>query len=585
MVFLQGLGVSTTYAVKIFKQYGEAAIATVTTNPYQLAADIYGIGFLSADKIARNLGVSPDSEFRYCAGLIHVLSEAAEEGHCYLPQPKLVELALEQLKTESHEPSPDAIALIIEQMQESKELIVESSASSIPLCYKPTFFHTELNLAQLLHQPLNHPVTIDLPRVRNWIERFTQSRGIELSKQQQQAVEMAASERVMVLTGGPGCGKTFTTHTIVSLWKAMGKSIGLAAPTGRAAQRLSEMTRLEAKTLHRLLEFDPRTMAFKRDSDNPLPYQAIVVDEASMLDLFLAHSLLKAIPADAQLLLVGDIDQLPSVGPGQVLQDLIHSNRVPVVRLSQVFRQAATSAIVSAAHQINNGQYPTIEPISDTPRSDCLWHGGGHQPEHGVQVICELIKDLIPKLGFNPATDVQVLCPMTRGVVGTRNLNRVLQQLINPPSPDKVEIVRGGMTLRVGDRIIQQTNDYQREVFNGDMGVVTAIDTTEQEVTVQYSERHVKYDYADLNEITLAWSVSIHKSQGSEYPVVILPIYMQHYLMLSRNLLYTGLTRARKLAIAIGAKKAIAIALRQTSQQQRYTQLQQRLIQANQPIL
>jgi exodeoxyribonuclease V alpha subunit len=579
MVFLQGHGVSTTYAVKIFKQYGEGSIATVTHNPYQLAADIYGIGFLTADKIAYNLGVAPDSEFRYRAGLVHVLSEAAEDGHCYLPQPQLVERALKLLTTESHEPEKEAIASIIHNMQQVKELLVESSVGETPLCYKPSFFHTEQNLAQLLHQHLTHSVSVDLSRVQNWIERFTQSRGIELSQQQQQAVVMAASSRVMVLTGGPGCGKTFTTHTIVSLWKAMGKSIALAAPTGRAAQRLGEMTGMEAKTLHRLLEFDPRTMGFKRDGDNLLPYQAIVVDEASMLDLFLAHSLLKAIPKDAQLLLVGDVDQLPSVGPGNVLCDLINSGRVPVVRLTQVFRQAAKSAIVTAAHQINSGQYPTIEPISNTPRSDCLWHGGGHQPEHGVQVICELIEDLIPQLGFNPANDVQVLCPMTRGVVGTRNLNRVLQQLINPPTPDKVEMERGGSTLRVGDRVIQQTNDYQREVFNGDMGVITAIDTTEQEVIVQYQERSVTYDYADLNEIALAWSVSIHKSQGSEYPVVILPLYMQHYLMLSRNLLYTGLTRAKKLAIVIGAKKAIGIALHSTDKQQRYTQLQQRLIQ------
>jgi exodeoxyribonuclease V alpha subunit len=335
------------------------------------------------------------------------------------------------------------------------------------------------------------------------------------------------------------------------------------------------MTRLEASTLHRLLEFDPRTMGFKRDGDNPLPCQAIVVDEASMLDLFLAYSLLKAVPKDAQLLLVGDIDQLPSVGPGNVLQDLMASGRIPVVRLTQVFRQAAQSAIVTAAHQINNGQYPTIEPISDNPRSDCLWHGGGYQPEHGVQVITELIEELIPRLGFNKATDVQVLCPMTRGLVGTRNLNRVLQELINPPASDKVELARGGTMLRVGDRVIQQTNDYQREVFNGDLGVVRAIDTVEQEVTVQYAERSVSYDYADLNEIALAWAVTIHKSQGSEYPIVILPLYMQHYLMLSRNLLYTGLTRAKRLAIVIGAKKAIAISVHSTDKQQRYTQLKQ----------
>ena len=293
-----------------------------------------------------------------------------------------------------------------------------------------------------------------------------------------------------------------------------------------------------------------------------------------MLDMFLANSLVKALPPDAQLLLVGDIDQLPSVGAGKVLQDLINSKRVPVVRLSQVFRQAAQSAIITAAHHINQGQYPTIEPISNTPRSDCLWHGGGHEPEHGVQVIEELIRELIPKLGFNPATDVQVLCPMTRGLVGTRNLNQVLQQLVNPKSPDKTEIQRGGMLLRVGDRVIQQTNDYQREVFNGDLGTIVKIDTTEQEVSVQYDQRTVSYDYADLNEITLAWAVTIHKSQGSEYPVVILPLYMQHYMMLSRHLLYTGLTRAKRLAIVIGAKKVIGIAVNSGERQQRHTRLQ-----------
>jgi exodeoxyribonuclease V alpha subunit len=348
----------------------------------------------------------------------------------------------------------------------------------------------------------------------------------------------------------------------------MGKSIALAAPTGRAAQRLAEMTGLEAKTIHRLLEFDPRSMDFKRDSDHPLPNTAIIADEASMLDLFLAYSLFKATAQGAQLLLVGDVDQLPSVGPGQVLADLINSLRVPVVRLTQVFRQAQQSTIVTAAHSINRGQYPTIEPISDNPQSDCLWHGGGHEPEHGVQAICELITDLIPRLGFNPATDVQVLCPMSRGLVGTRNLNTVLQQMINPPSPEKVEITRGGTILRVGDRIIQQTNDYQREVFNGDLGMIAAIDTTEQEVTVQYGSRLVVYDYADLNEISLAFATTIHKSQGSEYPVVLLPLYMQHYMMLSRNLFYTGLTRAKKLAIVIGSKKAISLAVRSTSEQQ-----------------
>ncbi|RCJ36688.1 hypothetical protein A6770_40535 [Nostoc minutum NIES-26] len=425
------------------------------SNPYQLATDIYGIGFLTADKIARNLGVAPDSEFRYCAGIIHALSEAAEDGHCYLPQPELIENVIKLLTTDTHQPPEEAIANIIKDMASKEELIRESVRESygekLLLCYKPTFFHTEMNLAQMISRRLSQPIVQDMPRVRAWLERFMASRKIQLSPQQQQAVETAAYSPIMVLTGGPGVGKTFTTHTIVSLWKAMGKSIALAAPTGRAAQRLAEMTGLEAKTIHRLLEFDPKTMGFKRDHENPLPHNAIIADEASMLDLFLAHSLVKAVALGAQLLLVGDIDQLPSVGPGKVLADLINSLRVPVVRLTQVFRQAQQSAIVIAAHQINQGEYPTLEPISDNPVSDCLWHGGGHQPEHGVQAICELITDFIPRLGFNPACDVQVLCPMSRGLVGTRNLNAVLQGLLNPSSPDKPEIVRSGMTLRVGD--------------------------------------------------------------------------------------------------------------------------------------
>jgi exodeoxyribonuclease V alpha subunit len=422
MVFLQGHGVSTTYAVKIYKQYKDEAIATVTKNPYQLAADIYGIGFLTADKIARNIGIAPDSEFRYRAGIIHCLSEAAEDGHCYLPQSELIESVIKLLTTESHQPTEEAfplrvaegIAQIIKDMALTDELIRERDEEKTLLCYKPTYFHTEQNLAQLIRQRLEKRVGTDIERVRDWIDRFTASRKIQLSEQQRQAVETAAYSKIMILTGGPGVGKTFTTHTIVSLWKAMGKSIALAAPTGRAAQRLGEMTGLEAKTIHRLLEFDPRTRGFKCDSENPLPHTAIIVDEASMLDLFLAYSLVKAVAEGAQLLLVGDIDQLPSVGPGQILADLINSGRVPVVRLTQVFRQAQTSAIITAAHQINRGIYPTIEPISDNPVSDCIWHGGGHQPEHGVQAICELITDLIPRLGFNPATDVQVLCPMSR---------------------------------------------------------------------------------------------------------------------------------------------------------------------------
>lgn len=388
---------------------------------------------------------------------------------------------------------------------------------------------------------------------------------------------MAAREKVMILTGGPGTGKTFTVRTIVSLWQAMGNKIACAAPTGRAAKRLKEMTGIEAKTLHRLLEFDPSKMGFKRDGDNQLECSVIVVDESSMVDLFMAHSLLKAIPKDALLLMVGDIDQLPSVGPGNILKDLIGSDKIPVVRLTQVFRQAAESAIITTAHQINRGSYPQLEKVSMKSTTDCLWHPGGTEAEHGVQTICDLIEHFIPQAGFNPATDVQVLSPMTRGVVGTRNLNRVLQQLINPPIEDKDELSRGDSILRVGDRVMQLKNDYNREVFNGDLGIVINIDRAEKEVVIDFDEREVVYDFADLNEISLAWATSIHKSQGSEYPVVILPLYTQHYVMLSRNLFYTGLTRAKKLALIVGSEKAVAITVKQVKQQQRYTKLKERL--------
>ncbi len=444
------------------------------------------------------------------------------------------------------------------------------------ICYQPSFFQSEQKLAIEISELLSAKITVDSARVSNWIDRYTAATAMQLSPQQRQAVEMAASQRVLILTGGTGTGKTFCTRTIVALWKAMGKSIALASPTGRAAQRLSEMTGREAKTIHRLLEFDPRSMSFQRNNDNPIPATAIVVDEASMIDLFLGHSLLKAVALNTQLLLVGDIDQLPSVGPGNVLRDLISSERVPVVRLTQVFRQAASSMIISNAHRINQGEYPVLESVSGTPRTDCLWWDAP-EPEHGIQAIQELIADFIPKWGFDPARDLQVLCPMTRGIVGTRNLNTVLQELINPPNPGKAEIVRGGLILRVGDRVIQQKNDHNREIFNGDMGVIAAIDLEEQEVTVQFAERLVNYDYADMNEITLAWSVTVHKAQGSEYPVVVLPLYMQHYMMLSRNLLYTGLTRAKQLAILVGPKKAIGLAVRMVKDQQRYTLLRERL--------
>ncbi|GAC1306420.1 MAG: ATP-dependent RecD-like DNA helicase [Ktedonobacteraceae bacterium] len=579
MLFLQGHGVSTTYAVKIFKHYGDQAIEVVSKNPYQLATDIYGIGFITADTIARNMGIAPESPFRSQAGITHVLNGAAEDGHCFLPQRELVERVVKQLALPEHPVEPARITELISQMAEAKQLIMQLGYGDLQeqqICYTPAFYHTEVALASRLASFAKAPVAVDLPRVQRWIDGYTQKMGMTLSDQQRRAVELAASSRLLILTGGPGCGKTFTTKTIAALWKAMGKSIVLAAPTGRAAQRLSEMTKREAKTIHRLLAFDPKTMHFRFDEQNPLEAEAIIVDETSMLDLFLAHSLVKAIPSGAQVLLVGDSDQLPSVGPGMVLRDMIASEHIPVVRLTEVFRQAHASHIITNAHLINAGHFPHLVPTTKFTESDCLWLEAA-EPPLGAEGISHLVSSYLPRHGIDPVTQVQVLCPATRGEIGTRQLNTMLQQVLNPPRSGKVELTRGGHTLRVGDRVIQQVNDYQREVFNGDMGTIASIDVEEQEVVVQFTQRDVTYDYADLSEVALAWAVTVHKAQGSEYPVVILPLFMQHYLLLSRNLLYTGLTRAKQLAILVGPTKAIGLAVKRVMDRQRYTALADRL--------
>jgi len=579
MLFLQGHGVSTTYAVKIYKQYSDQAIQIVSQNPYQLASDINGIGFITADTIARNLGIAPDSDFRYQAGILHVLNLASEEGHCFLPVPQLVEEATKRLALPDAPVDPTRIETLVASMAQAQQLIVEQGYGDLAdqqICYSPAFYHTEVALAKRLARFTHWPVEVDLPRVGRWIDAFTHKRDMHLSAEQRRAVELAASSRILVLTGGPGCGKTFTTRVIVALWRAMGKSILLAAPTGRAAQRLAELTHMEAKTIHRMLAFDPGRMQFRHDEDHPLEAQAFVVDETSMLDLFLAHSLFKAIPPEAQVLLVGDMDQLPSVGPGMVLRDLIESSQIPVVRLTEIFRQAAESHIVTNAHRINTGQFPRLTPTTRFAESDCLWLEAA-EPELGAEGIVHLVNDYLPTHGIDPVKEVQVLCPTTRGEVGTHQLNTMLQQVLNPRVSGKTELVRGASVLRVGDRVIQQVNDYTREVFNGDLGTITRIDLEEQEVVIQFAEREVRYDYADLSELALAWAVTVHKSQGSEYPVVILALFMQHYILLSRNLLYTGLTRAKQLAILVGPTKAIGLAIKRVTDRQRYTALADRL--------
>jgi exodeoxyribonuclease V alpha subunit len=578
MLFLQGHGVSTTYAVKIYKYYGDQAIDVVSKNPYQLAHDIYGIGFLTADTIARNIGIAPDSDDRYRAGLLYILSTASEDGHCFLPQNELIEQVVTRLTLPETPVDPERIRGLITQMVEDKQLIVQQGYGELAeqsICYAPAFFYTEQALARRLADFAQSPLEVDIPRVERWIDGYTKKIGVTLSEQQRRAVVLATSSRMLVLTGGPGCGKTFTTRTIVALWKAMGKSILLAAPTGRAAQRLAEMTGREAKTIHRLLAFDPKSMQFRYNETNPLEADALVVDETSMMDLFLAHSFFKAVPPDAQVLFVGDIDQLPSVGPGMVLRDLISSERIPIVRLTEIFRQAASSQIITNAHLINTGQYPHLAPTTKFSTSDCLWLQS--EPEFGVEAIQHLVVNYLPAHDIDPVQQVQILCPATRGDIGTRQLNVQLQQLLNPPQPQKTELARGGGILRMGDRVIQQVNDYQREVFNGDVGTIKAIDTEEQEVVISFLEREVTYDYADLSELSLAWAITVHKSQGSEYPVVILPLFPQHYMLLSRNLLYTGLTRAKKLAILVGPGKAIGMAIHRVNDRKRYTALADRL--------
>jgi exodeoxyribonuclease V alpha subunit len=576
MLFLQSHGVSPALSAKIYKTYGQEAIEIVTANPYRLAADVYGIGFVTADRIARNVGIAPDSDFRIRAGITYLLQQASEDGHCFLPDALLVERVMQQLALPDFPLPLDRVRTLITQMVADGELLAEPTDDGYARCYAPAFYYSEVGLAQRITELLARPVEVDMARVQRWIEGYTATHGVTLSSQQHQAVELAAQERVVILTGGPGTGKTFTTRTIVALWHAMGKRLALAAPTGRAAQRLAELSGVEAKTVHRLLAFDPGTMAFRFDQEHPLEIDALVVDESSMLDLFLAHALVKAVPPTAQILFVGDIDQLPSVGPGMVLSDLIASGVIPTIRLTEVFRQAATSQIVTNAHRINQGQLPHLIPMSREPSSDCLWIHE-EDPARAVEALRHLLTTTFPRMGIDARRDVQVLCPGTRSDVGTRALNPLLQSVLNPPTETKAQLQRGGTIYRVGDRVVQQTNNYTNEVFNGDVGTIDAIDLEEQELRIRFGAREVVVDQADLNELSLAWAMTVHKSQGSEYPVIVLPLYLPHYTLLSRNLLYTGLTRAKRMAILIGSVKALRIAISRTGDRQRFTWLAHRL--------
>ncbi len=573
MVFLQDKGVSPVYGAKIFKQYGKESIRVVRGNPYRLAADIFGIGFITADKIAENLGIAKDSQARAEAGILYVLHQLSDDGHVYYPYESLIEECKKILGVDE-----EVVVKAFGKIALDKKIIIEDLnrqeiKENNKAVYLTNFYDSEVGIAGKLKTLMGAPKTLisfDRNKTIEWVQGELK---IDLAENQKRAVREAIDEKIIIVTGGPGTGKTTIINSIVRIYRKFGQRVLLAAPTGRAAKRMTEATGYEAKTIHRLLEFSPKEGRFKRDENNLLEAELIVVDETSMVDTLLMYHLLKAVPKEATLILVGDIDQLPSVGAGNVLKDIIDSAKIPTVILTDIFRQAGESLIVANAHRINDGQMPVFGNHGDHHRDFYFFEI--EEPEKALQKIIELCREKIPeKFGYDPVNDIQVLTPMHRGIVGAANLNAELQKHLNP---SKDELVRGGKVLKVGDKVMQIRNNYDKEVFNGDIGRIMRINREEQEVTVDYDGRYIPYEYSELDEIIMAYAVSVHKSQGSEYPVIVMPVLTQHYMLLQRNLLYTGITRGKELVILVGTKKAIAIAIRNNKPQKRYTLLRERL--------
>ncbi len=583
MVFLHSHGVGTARAVRIFKTYGNDAVQVMAENPYRLARDIRGIGFRTADAIAARLGIKPEAMIRLRAGISYALLEASGDGHCGLPSAELLKLAGELLAVErptgpldetgatSRVPLESGLIESALDLELSEGSVVADTLAAEPAIFLSNLHRDERRIAAALQALAQGSLpwgAIDAAKAVPWVE---QRLGLELAASQKLAVEQALSSKVLVITGGPGVGKTTLINAILRILAAKKLRILLCAPTGRAAKRMSETTGLEAKTIHRLLEFDPAAFGFKRNAELPLECDLLVVDETSMVDVPLMASLLEALPPEAALLLVGDVDQLPSVGPGQVLADLINSSALPVARLTEVFRQAASSRIITTAHAINAGTIPDLRPPPAEATTD-FYFLPAETPEQAVALILKVVGERIPaRFGLDPIAQVQVLCPMARGGCGSRSLNIELQQLLNPDPTEQVE--RFGWRFAPADKVMQVANDYEKEVFNGDVGTVETIDADASELTVRFDSREVTYGWGELDHLVPAYACTIHKSQGSEYPAVVIPLLTQHYAMLQRNLVYTGITRGKQLVVLVGQRKALAMAVKNHLGRKRYTKL------------
>ncbi|MEF8723452.1 MAG: ATP-dependent RecD-like DNA helicase [Candidatus Accumulibacter delftensis] len=568
MVFLHAHGVSTSRAVRIFKTYGQGAIEIVQENPYRLAQDIRGIGFLSADTIAQKIGIAKDSPLRAQAGISYALTEASGQGHCGLPYAELVPLAVKLLDI-----AESIIETAIAQEVADGVLLPDTVEGQACVFLAPLYYAEQSIAAQI--QRLDAGGTtlpaFEADKAIPWVE---QKLSIQLADSQKAAIRLALSSKLLVITGGPGVGKTTLVKSILTIMTVKGVKPLLCAPTGRAAKRLSESTGLEAKTIHRLLEINPINGQFKRNADNPLECDLLVADECSMIDVPLANQLLKAVATRTAVILVGDVDQLPSVGPGQFLTDLIDSGAVPVIRLTEVFRQAATSRIVRSAHQINRGVFPSLPEKGET--SD-FYLVAAEEPEAIAQTVVDLVQTRLPrKFEVDPIRDIQVLCPMNRGITGARGINQALQAVLNPPGEHSVD--KFGNRFSVGDKVMQIENNYDRDVFNGDIGFVTGVDQDDEELAVVFDGRVVSYPFGELDELVLCYATTIHKSQGSEYPVVVIPISTQHYMMLKRNLIYTGITRGKRLVVLVGQKRALAMAVKGKQVERRWSKLKERLV-------